>query len=196
MRNLSNSSTFLDSVDSIVEENLGDFLLRDQVIVNPNFLDEYEDQVFLPRDLDSCIILGIFYSYMDDKVNFKWYLGEALAERSENEDFAILRYFLGSKTQTQLFLLESQRWSTRDFFGNLLTRKNIQHVTRKTKFRRKQTKVSLPARKRGYNDKGSMREDHRWLPSNDWTLDCLQEEIEKKRLIIEETFLLSLGLIE
>jgi len=106
----------------------------------------------------------------------------SLEEKSKQysyEDRTILQLFLQSKAETIIFLIETNLWHTRDFFGNFL--KDIEKSIIKLRFSNINRKVKAIQRKRGYHDHGSLKPKDRWLPTFDYTLTQLQNEIELKR---------------
>ena len=123
-----------------------------------------------------------------------WYLDESSRILLQED----LRFFIKRfewKDQTEvLILLSSKRnmleylstFSWRILFGNLF--KTIQKDSERLRFvtttpNRSKRKV----RRRGYNDKGSCRPEHRWLPDKDYSLDLLQDQIESERRFQSDT---------
>lgn len=59
--------------------------------------------------------------------------------------------------------LVENHFSEDDIFGNIVPRV-VKYVQNMKLVKQRPKKVRYPQRKRGYSDKGSRREDHKWLP--------------------------------
>jgi hypothetical protein len=65
------------------------------------------------------------------------------------------------------YFTEIEKISTRELFGNYL--RILETAFSRINLRdRRKNKVKKPKRKRGYNDHGSRRPEHKWLPSEIW----------------------------
>lgn len=65
------------------------------------------------------------------------------------------------------YFTEIEKISTRELFGNYL--RTLEDSFNRIILRdRRRNKVKKPKRKRGYNDHGSRRPEHKWLPSEIW----------------------------
>lgn len=160
--------------------NLDLNLLRNQVV--DNSISRPGTMTFELKNLTmkDFVRLAIFSHYAPKEIG--WVLRMDLEEYSSKfslEDRTLCQQFLSSKTNMLMFLLETNLWHTRDFFGNIL-HKNFQ-LDRFLKIKKYNTKVIKPQRKRGYHDKGSRRESHKWLPSRDISLTELHYQIEAAR---------------
>lgn len=195
MRNLSDSMSFCRSLDSISEEFARIISSSTTVIDSPNFLEEYTTNLILPRNLDDLIALSIVHWYIKDR-RVRLLLRLELERVSYFTENFVVRLLLNSKAEMKMFLLESSLWSSRSFFGNLLTSDRIRKLQKTIKFKKRSRKVRKPQTKRGYDDKGSKREDHKWKPSADWSLNELHENIEQKRTSLDHTASLARGMLE
>lgn len=170
--------------------------LRRSVVDNPNFPREknFFLKVYL-RDLDSLIVLGIALWWLPKELQVLVRLElEQKLKRFSSEDQGLISQFLVSKQRTVLFLLETNLYHTRDFFGNIL--KEVPRVLDSLKIlKEKPKKIVYPQRKRGYHDHGSRVLDHRWLPKSDWSLTKEQNELEQTRIALEDTLAFIEGFI-
>lgn len=170
--------------------------LRTAVVIDPNF-QRYDSRVIIPggTTLDDLIRLAIISWYFEDQ-RVAVLLRLALEEHKSrlcSEDAFLLDLLLHSKGEMLCFLLETSLWHTRDFFGNLIPTNDkgrflIGKRLDRVRFLRKTTRVRHPQRKRGYDDKGSLRPSHK---SPYYVRDAFvaeQEEMkQRKRNSIEAT---------
>lgn len=188
-------STFLSQLEKLCKESSQDELFRTTAVLDsPNFLERYYSDMILPKTLDSCVILAISSWYIDDQA-IACLIRESLREKLTNPDFSILELLLESKAQTELFLIETTLFHTRDFFGNFITKQRLQILYKNLRFRPISRRITRVQRKRGYQDEGSMKEIHKWLPEHDYTLTEKQNEIEQHRISVQETNLFLQGFI-
>lgn len=87
-----------------------------------------------------------------------------------------------TKPANLLFILETNYFgrTPNEFFGRLAQL----GLEERLSFRRwngQQGTVVWPKRKRGYNDHGSSRPNHKWKPQFDWTLTELHNELERMK---------------
>lgn len=188
-------STFLSQLEKLCKESTRGVLFRTTAVLDsPNFLEHFYSDMILPKTLDSCIIFAISSWYIEDQA-IACLIRESLREKTTNLDFSILELLLESKAQTELFLIETTLFHTRDFFGNFITRNKLQLLYKNLRFRPISRRITRVQRKRGYQDKGSMKETHRWLPEHDYTLTEKQNEIEQQRESAQDTILFLQGFI-
>lgn len=181
MRNLTDPTSFCDSLDSIGDKFAKMmFSSSTAVIDSPNFLEVYSTNLLLPRELDDLIALSIVHWYIKDE-RMRLYLRLELERISYFTENWVIILLLNSKVEMKLFLLNSDLWSSRSFFGNLMTQKRMTKISKIVRFKRRGRVPKKPQRKRGYDDKGSKREDHQWKASSDWSLTELQNTIEQER---------------
>lgn len=162
-------------------------VLRSKVIDSSNLF--YDNlTVFYLKDtkLDDLIRLGIFSWYVPREIGILLRMDiELKAKKLSPEDRSLISQFLDSKERMLVFLQETHLWHTREFFGNLLSKKHsLDRFLNLSPLRRK---LKRAQRKRGYNDHGSKTPEHRWLPTSDYSLTELQNLIEEKREIFNET---------
>jgi hypothetical protein len=194
MRNLLDSASFCNSLDSIAEEFARDFPSSTAIIDSPNFLENFLTNLILPRELDDLICLSILHWYIKDE-RVQLYLRLELERVSYFTENFIVRLLLESKAEMKMFLLESTLWSSRSFFGNLFTLVRVRKLNKIIQFKKRSRRVRYPQVKRGYDDKGSKRESHQWKPSSDWSLNELQEKIEQKRSSLVSTSQFARGML-
>lgn len=131
------------------------------VFVNPNFANEkYEPNgIHFPvRKLTEKILLGVLQWFMPEELAV---LTNLWLEKNWGAEFKEVQEVLCTSKETALgYCLVSDRWNERDFFGNVLTEKNLRNIGR-LYFRKRETKrPKRLVRKRGYKDKGSLRLPH------------------------------------
>lgn len=140
------------------------------------------------RNLQDLIGLAILSWYIDPRIGILLRLD--LREKIKNNfDLEVLEFFLYSKGEMLSFLIETNLWHTRDFFGNIFNKdKNVRLlrlVRPRFKTRRKPKRVQ---RHRGYRDKGSRRKDEEkhslWISTDE------QLKIEEERKIHKDSILL------
>lgn len=168
-------------------EQIGSFLrkktntievLRRAVIDSPTLLEEYNISIRTNK-LIALRGLALISYYVPEILG--WKIREILEERSKklsHKDNLRLTSLLISKESALVYLYETQEFSSHEIFGNLIEEglKALKHI----KIYRIKYKVIYPKRRRGYDDKGSLRPSDRWLPDSDYSLTELQNEIEKK----------------
>lgn len=153
-------------------------ILRRAVIDSPTFLSDY-DIIIRNNKLISLRGLAVLSYYVPETLG--WKIREILENKLKklnSKDQLRLSSLLISRECALVFLYETQEFSSHEIFGNLL-REGLKELQR-IKIYRPTYKVKRPQRKRGYDDKGSLRSSDRWLPSEDYELTELQIVIEKK----------------
>lgn len=101
----------------------------------------------------------------------------------DQEEISLL---LRTKELTKLYLLETNKYHTREFFGNVL--RTITESTKRIKLvKYRPGRVTYPQWKRGFHDKGSRVPSEKWKPRSDYTLTELQNQIEQERLSFDDT---------
>lgn len=169
--------------------------LRTSALDSPNFLSKFTgDVVILTRNLDDLVVLSILSWYLDPEIGIL--VRMKISERIENNsDLSHLELLLRTKGQMLCYLCDTHNYHTRDFFGNLVTAKRCQRLTKQLKFeRRKLTKPSRTIRKRGYKDKGSLKKQHEYHSFASFTAE--QNKIELERLTRKQTLAFLQGFIE
>lgn len=171
--------------------------LRRAVVDNPNSLREGQNFFFGNKNktLREMIILSITLWWMPEEVKWLTKLDlEQKVKRLSLEDQGLISQFLSSKEKTLLFLLETQIWHTRDFFGNLL--QDVERILKGLRiYYSPRRRVKYPQRKRGYHDHGSRVPDEKWLPKEDYSLTLAQWKLEQERKSLMDTLDFIEGLI-
>ena len=170
--------------------------LATNVIVDPNF----QNLTFFDvgtRQLDEKILLSILSWYLPVEVGFV--LREDLFQslfRLSLEDRSVIELLIESKAVMLLFLEQTSLWHNRDFFGNIVSQKAVERVLRILSPSSFHRKIRKSQRKRGYDDKGSKVDPHKWMPKFDFDLTELQNQIEDDRKVARETLLFTKGVLE
>lgn len=90
-----------------------------------------------------------------------------------------------------IYLFQTKRYTSHEIFGNLL-QEGIQAIG-SILLRKRSQKVIKPQRKRGYDDKGTLRcfaiWNEKWKPSFDWTFTEHQNRLERKQIRQEKHLL-------
>lgn len=151
---------------------------RTSVIDSPTFLQDYD--LVIPRKFNELRSLCVIVHYINED-SLKWKLRldlEKAITRFDSKKVLELELLLKSKESMLVFLFETNRYTSHEIFGNIIgmCAKNLQLV----KFKRISTKVRRSQRKRGYDDKGSLRPTEKWLERFDWSFTEAQNEKEKK----------------
>lgn len=187
MRNLSDLNSFCIQLEKVAQELSSECnLLRTTIIDSPTFHEEYDSHIVLSRTLEELLFLGVIVWYLPSKEH-QLYLRLELERVSYFKENYVLRLLLKSKGHMIIFLQETSLWTQRSFFGNVLCRTMSSKINRNLRFRKRNKKVRYPKRKRGYDDKGSLRLAHEWKPSSDFSLTELQQEIEEERTSQSDT---------
>lgn len=172
----------------------GDTTLRNHIVNSSNRGEELFFKLKGDKSLKNFIRYAILVWYAPEEEHFMLRL--KLEEEAKNfslEDQHLISQILSSKAEMLCFLIETKLWHERDFCGNILSWNDIKDLG--FQVYQQITKIVIPQRKRGYHDKGSRVESHRWLPKSDWSLTELQNQIELERETYQETTALALGFI-
>lgn len=191
------SKSFCESVKKHARMmvSLDDENLRNRVVDNSNL--HWDNLTFFNLraiTLKNYIRLAILSWYIPEEVGYV--LRADLVQKSKQlspEDRLIIKLLTESQGQMLIFLQETTLWHTRDFFGNILSKKvNLNKYLSVSPLRKK---VLRPERKRGYHDHGSRVPSHKWVPRSDWSLTALQNEIEEKRKSHQDTYYFLEGML-
>lgn len=156
-------------------------ILRSAVIDSPTFLRDFE--IRLPSKFFQIRGLCLIWDRLPINLRFEVLL--CLEEKIKKFDFKKqleLKCLVDPEVRLK-FLYQTRRYSSHQVFGNLIfdSIESLKFI----KIKKKSSKVKKPQRKRGYDDKGTLRSYdiwcHRWTPSFDWSLTELQNEQEKIR---------------
>lgn len=96
-----------------------------------------------------------------------------------------LKILLHSQESCLRFLFETERYSTHEIFGNLL-RDGIEGLETLVWYSRPYH-LKRTIRRRGYNDKGSLRTSDRWTENSDWSFTEAQNRKERNQLILDKS---------
>lgn len=153
-------------------------LLRTAVVITPTFLEQYF--IVYPRKFKEIQGLIVISYYCPESL--KWRIWLDLNEMSFshlNEKQRIeIQILLSSKENMLKYLFLTNRYTSHEIFGNILGEglKTLKFL----RIYRRSTKIVYRLRKRGYDDKGSLRPKEKWLPDSDYTFTNLQNEKEKR----------------
>jgi hypothetical protein len=197
-----NISSFNAEVEKIIFQNLQILEIENRITaVIDNSYFQLEKRYFFDVEkvtLNEWLFLATVMWYLPEEFRFLLLLD--LEKRStlfSLEDRILCEQFLKSKAQMLIFLQETRRWHTRDFYGNFL--KNLWHVLDnllKVKPLRLK-KPTYPQRKRGYNDKGRGVPNHKKLGDGKYIIHTKEfKEEELKKQIYQDTLLLIQGMLE
>lgn len=154
-------------------------ILRRAVVTSPTLLEENFKLKFHNNKLINLRGLAVLSYYVPEilgwKIRFEL---EEKAKRLNLKDKKKLELLLISKEIALCYLYETNEFSSHEIFGNVIdkgleTLKFLKIIERKIRVKKTQ-------RRRGYDDKGSLRSQDRWLPSHDYTLTNLQNKINKE----------------
>jgi hypothetical protein len=173
------------------EKRLNSFLVINQKRIK-SLMTEVADSTISGKEitfklskLNSIEIFELTMIVWDLPEEIQWWLRLDLEERIEkmeiDDSYKLLcQIAVKSKVHLLLFLQETQKWSTREFFGTFLTQKS--EILRKIKLFYPNCKIVYPQRKRGYNDKGTRAEDSQWKYAREYWRDTLlyYEKLEQK----------------
>jgi hypothetical protein len=142
-------------------------------LITPNVELRFNSRKF--RHWEEKFDLAVLSWYLGD---FGYLLREELLDGSKSfplKQQEILWCLCASKEEMLSYL--STRYHEREYFGNLSKRikKNAERVHF---FQSRPPKAKRKIRRRGYQDKGSCRPQHRWLPTRDLSFNEEQSEHE------------------
>lgn len=161
-------------------------ILRSAVIDNPTFFCDFD--LILPRKYKEIRGIIIILDKLPEILRYEILL--CIEERILSFDFkkqVELRVLLDQKTKEK-YLYYTQRYTSHEIFGVLIQEAITSLLS--IKLYKKNKKVKKPQRKRGYDDKGTLRSydiwQHNWKPSSDWSLNDLQNQIERQITLREK----------
>lgn len=160
--------------------------LRDQVVNNPNLLAD-SDNVWIggiPNKKWDLITFVVTWKMLKpDWISV--FIETEVSKRIRKLDFedqVFIRTLMSLETEEQVtkFLYWTPYLGSRKLFGLVLNQDRIKAIWSKLEFRSStpSDRVKIPQRKRGYDDKGSKRPDHLWLPTDGLYFDTLSQLIE------------------
>lgn len=173
---------------------------RVPVAVDPNLENETWEPngLYLPNlNIEEKILLGVLQWYMPEDLSV---LMNLWLEEHWGGEFKEIRDVLLSSKDTALgYILVSDRWNERDFYGNVLKKERVRKILR-YRFRKRVTrKPTKKVWRRGYNDKGNLRLPHE-VPGYDYRkFRTVQEQmaiVEEQQKKFEDLLLLILERLE
>lgn len=167
---------------AITSQLRGVKLLRIAVSDSPKLLDNEEFSINYPFDFNGLRTLAIFQWSFPEKLHWRVLLDLKEKTHSQlNEKQKLeLSILLSSKEICYFYLYETERYSSREIFGNILGNQ-ARELFKTLKVQKKIKKRVLESqRSRGYRDKGNLRPKHQWLESYDFSFTEYQNKLEKK----------------
>lgn len=198
MRNFSeiSSERFCNEVERRCSQ-LSENFLRTTVFDNPTLRERFENCVKIKSRNQTMLEIVAICSWFHKDEWIGWMIRDALQEiiKEDEEKYFVLNFYLQSKSQTLIYLLETNRYSSFEFFGLLGQETIVNLIKAKVKFCFKPTSTpNFVQRRRGYKDKGSLKLAHnRRNIGPQTTLHYLLEEAAKAR---NSTFDLLQGFLE
>lgn len=159
--------------------------------LTPNPARKFTNQFrILNRKEENLVALSILSWYMNPEIGI---LLRLELEKITQED-PIFKFLLKSKSSMLIFLDNTNRWHTRDFFGNILNKNLLSAILKSFRpIYETKKKVKTPERIRGYRDKGSLRKNHEYHDFTDSSKEMI--EMENQREIQIDTNDLLLGML-
>lgn len=168
---------------------------RIPVVVDPDSgLEQLDlEGIYFPvRTLKEKILLALLQWYFPEElsVQINLWLEEHWGPEHKDE-----KSVLNSSKSTALgWLLVQERWNEHDFFGNILKEENVRNILKfkylRSSFRRAPRRT---IRRRGYNDKGTLRlphqthyYDHRKFRSYEEQLEVETQQTEEIRILTQK----------
>jgi hypothetical protein len=184
--------SFCSSVDSILNryrEKDSEVLSRITPSAFRNFTNEFR---ILDKSEENLVRIALLSWYVPEEIGVCLRMS---LEENIGPEVDWIRLLLFSKAESILFLQETRKWHTRDFFGNILnTEKMIQCLFTIRPIYSPTHAVKRPQRHRGYRDKGTLRLQHEI--HQDWSATDEQNQIERHREIAHYTLLFARGWIQ
>lgn len=180
MRNLSNSQYFCVELEKILDEFITSSSSEVLSRIAPNVYDaRFENSYrFTSKNLENFVCLSLLSYYLPEEVGTLLRL--SIQEEIQETDLDWIELLLYNKGSALCFLIETTLWHCRDFFGNVVTKRNLRKalssMVPRMKTRRKPKRV---LRHRGYRDKGTLRKES---DKHDlWISTTEQLKIEEER---------------
>jgi hypothetical protein len=158
---------------------------RTTVVNSPTLLEEF--YLVLPRKFMDFRNICITLHYIkEEPLRYRILLDmEERLTRFDSKKQLELKLLLHSKETMLKFLYLTRKYSSHEIFGNLIN-KGIQSLNN-LKLKRRNTKILKTQRKRGYDDKGSLRPKEKWLEKYDFSFTTCQNEKEKKQYLHQKS---------
>jgi len=168
-------------------EQIGDFIRKkipikipeEAVIDSPTLPLDFLGFKFISNRLIELRGLALISYYLPEDLGIEIRFAlEDKARHLELKDQLRLKAMLFSLPTCLFFLYETKEFSNSDIYGNLIERGAFS--LKFLQIKRKNKKLLRTKRRRGYNDHGSLRSQDKWLPTFDFSLTELQNELERK----------------
>jgi hypothetical protein len=190
-KNLLQFKDFDSKVEEFIKKRIPEkiLVLRKLILDNPNFLNLFENNLrIFSKKTDVLLSLTIISWYLPKEIGILLLLELEEKQKFLNEkDLILFRIFSTSKEVMLSFLFLTNKWHSRDLFGNIL--RNGLRELENLRFKRRIFKeIPRKERKRGYQDHGSRRPDFKWLPSSDYSFTLIQNSKEKKKLKLQAKY--------
>lgn len=189
------SQSFVYQCESTLKK-YSEIFFRSSASDSPKWEDtNFENQIVIKSRLkEDLVLLAIFSWYMPEEIGIL--LRFELQEICDKNPEAIwLHFLIKEKGLMYNYLCDTKLWSTRDFFGNILTKKRLNKIkylySLKFKTKKKPKRVQ---RHRGYRDKGTLRNIHEYHSFASCTGE--QMTIEENRAIHKDTLSFLQGFLE
>lgn len=170
---------------AITSQLRDDKLLRTAVSDSPKCLSDDLVSISYPRDFAGLRALAIVQWSFPENLHWRILLDLREMQHSQlNEKQKLeISILLSSKEICYFYLYDTERYSSRELFGNILGNQ-LRELLKTLKIKEKVIlKPKKAQRHRGYRDKGSRRPDHQWLESYDYDFIEYQNKLEKKRYL-------------
>lgn len=208
MRNLRDVQSFISELERLsclefVTKRSTEVLSR--IVPNDGVTQRFSNTFRIrTRERADLIALGILSWYLPEEIGviLRLSIEEHVAddphlERQERID-TILPLVLTSKGTMLCFLIDSNLWSTRDFFGNIYNEEILRRLIYQFSPQFQKgiwVKTKRVQRHRGYRDKGTYRDVSRSNPNAGINLNLEEKELELRRIRIEHSYQFLLGFI-
>lgn len=171
------------SVEKYVSRNLTvSSFLRPPVVITPTVPDDFK--IIYPKKFHQVEQLVLIHWFLPDSLKYRIHLDlrdQSFSNFNRKQQIQ-LRVMLESKEVCLAWFLETEELNSNEFWGilGLACRITLDGYSEDKIIKR-------PQRKRGYDDKGGMKSEDKWLPKHDFSFTQTQNEIEKKRYLLQKT---------
>jgi hypothetical protein len=167
-----------------------DRLLRIHVLNSPTRQNDFwESEIIFPRNFRLLRTLAIVQWYLPEELHWKFLIDMKSLSYSwlNDKQWLELAIYLSSKTNCEKYLYHTKRYSGSELFGNILGN-DLEDLLENLRIRKGyHQKPKRKVRRRGYQDHGSRRPDHKWLPSSDLSFTIEQNRKERHLELLQRT---------
>jgi len=170
---------FSEQIESFIRRKIPIKIPERAVIDSPTLPQDFNGFKFITNRLIELRGLALISYYVPYDLGLE--IRTALEEKAKYlgwKDKLRLNSLLFNHPSCLAFLYETDEFTSSEIFGNLIERGLF--ALRFLQVKRKKRRPRRTLRRRGYNDHGSLRSQDKWLPTNDWSLTVLQNELERK----------------